>query len=83
MNIKFESKEQFQNITDFYTGIGYHTEYKHDVSDLGVIYVNNAYDSLHVSSVGYADLKQHSYMQYDAWLLYVLKILVKKEDNHE
>ena len=59
MIIKYDNKNQFDSLINFYEEDGYTNELKHEVRNVGIVYVNEPYNSLHNSSVEYAYLKKY------------------------
>lgn len=79
MIIKYNTKNEFKTLIEFYKEQGFNEEIKHEAGDLGVFYANEPYKSIHVSSIGYADSKHHQYIEFKQWLLMVVKGLVDEE----
>jgi len=56
-------------------------EFKHEVSLTGVIYANKGHDTLHISTVDYAELKGYPVKPFYVWLLAQLQAITKGQDN--
>ena len=79
--IKYEDTPQRLAIVKYYESKGYHKEFQHEIGASGVIYVNIGHDTLHISSVKYAELKGYPVQQFYSWLLEQLQTIAKGQDN--
>lgn len=79
--IKYDDTPQRLAIISYYESKGYHTEFQHDIGATGVIYANTGHDTLHISSVKYAELKGYPVQPFYSWLLAQLKTITKGQDN--
>lgn len=79
--IKYDDTQQRLTIVRYYESKGYHTEFKHEVGLTGVIYANTGHDTLHISTVDYAELKGYPVKPFYVWLLTQLQTITKGQDN--
>lgn len=79
--IKYDDTLQRLAIVSYYENKGYHTEFQHEIGATGVIYANTGHDTLHISSVKYAELKGYPVQSFYPWLLAQLQTITKGKDN--
>ena len=79
--IKYDDTPQRLAIISYYESKGYHTEFQHEIGASGVIYANIGHDTLHISSVKYAELKGYKVQHFYSWLLEQLQIIARGQDN--
>ena len=79
--IKYDDTQQRLAIIGYYESKGYHTEFHHEICATGVIYANTGHDTLHISSIKYAELKGYPVQHFYAWLLAQLQTITKGQDN--
>lgn len=75
--IKYDDTPQRLAIVDYYESKGYRTEFRHEIGATGVIYANHGHDTLHISSVKYAELKGYPVQHFYSWLLSQLQTIAK------